>query len=67
MVDRRYIIDRLVNNSNLNEEDRKIIDIELEVKGFYSYNESVNIWKINFWSNDRIAVINPIFEQQQLT
>ena len=64
-VPRSFIIDRLLtdNESYFNEEDKRIARIETECKGFYSYNEHVQWWRINFWENHSVAFVNPIFEQ----
>ena len=64
-VPRSFIIDRLLtdNESYFNEEDKRIVRIETECKGFYSYNEHVQWWRINFWENHSVAFVNPIFEQ----
>ena len=66
-VRRDFIIERLLsdNENYFNEEDKRIARIETECKGFYSYNENVIWWRINFWLNNAIAFVNPIFLEKK--
>ena len=64
LVDRDFIIDELLSSKktiyNFTDEDKRIAEIEIEHKGFYSYNKNMSIWKIWFYENDAIAFISPI-------
>ena len=66
IVDRDFIIDKLLNNEesiyNFTKEDRRIAEIETDCKGFHSYNKHISIWKISFYENNAVAYVNPITE-----
>ena len=66
LVDRNFIVDFLLKGKesiyNFTDEDRRIAEIEIEHKGFDSYNKNITIWKISFYENDSIAFVNPVME-----
>ena len=64
ICDRNLIIEKILGNLPsayvFSEEDRRICEIEVESKGFFSTNSSDNIlWQINF-EYGRLVFLNPI-------
>ena len=66
LVPRDFITNDLFGSKktiyNFTDEDKRIAEIEIECKGFYSYNKHISIWKISFFKNNAIAFVNPILE-----
>ena len=64
ICDRDFIIEKIIGNGKsfhkFTEEDRRIARIELESKGFFSYNnDEFLMWQINF-EFGHLAFLNPI-------
>ena len=66
ICDRNFIIEKVIGSSpspyEFSDEDRRIGEIELESKGFFTVNTSDNIlWQINF-EYGHLVFINPIID-----
>ena len=64
ICDRDFIIEKLIGNAEcinkFTEEDRRIARIELESKGFFTYNnDEFLMWQINF-EFGHLVFLNPI-------
>ena len=64
ICDRDFIIEKLIRNgeciNKFTEEDRRIARIELESKGFFTYNnDEFLMWQINF-EFGHLVFLNPI-------